>query len=73
MFVVPLPLPNCHLTPSWNFPCYTFLLALRPLPTAAVCEFPEADKMEDEGLDDLEDQFASKLDKEEEEEESFIA
>ncbi len=74
MFVVPSPLSNCHLTPSWNFPCYTSLLALRPLPTAAVIArdlHPEADETEDEeGLDELEDQFASELD--EEEEDSFI-
>ena len=73
MFVVPSSLPNCYLTPSWNFPCYTLLLSLLPLPTAAASELhPEAEETEDEGLDDLEDQFASKLDEEEEEEESFM-
>ena len=77
MSVVKSPLSNCHLTPSWKFPCYTLLLTLRPLPTAALREtYPEADDSEDEGLEELEDQFASGLDEEdedeEEEEESFI-
>ena len=71
MFAVPSPLSNCHLTPSWNFPCYTSLLALRPLPVIGRDLHPEAEESEDEeGLDELEDQFATELD--EEEEDSFI-
>ena len=60
MFAVKSPLTNRHLAPSWNFPYYTLLLSLRPLPTAAARELhPEAEETDnDEELDDLEDNLA---------------
>ena len=38
MIVVPKPLPNCHISPSWTYPCYQNHLLHRRLPTAAARE-----------------------------------
>ncbi len=76
MFVVRSPLSNCQLTPSWNFPLYSSLLVLRPLPIAAARQaysHPELQETaEDSDEEEFESQFASQFDTDEQEEESFI-
>ena len=71
MIVVPKPLPNCHISPSWTYPCYQNHLLHRPLPTAAA---REEDSNKEETGNELDEAFSDQLASEdsEEEEDLFI-
>ena len=70
MIVVPKPLPNCHISPSWTYPCYQTHLLHRRLPTAAA---REEDLDEEETGNELDVAFSDQLACEDsEEEDSFI-